>query len=48
MEKIDLKTLSESEILGIRKSAIRMVSSGLSQREVSQKLGLRTNTLNDW
>lgn len=48
MEKIDLRTLSESEILGIRKSAIRLVKSGMSQKEVCRKLGLRPNTLNDW
>ena len=48
MEKIDLRKLSEQEILGIRKSAIRLVNSVMSQREVCEKLGLRPNTLNDW
>lgn len=48
MEKLDLRKLSESEILGIRKSAIRLVKSGMSQRDVCSKLGLRPNTLNDW
>lgn len=48
MEKIDLRKLDEQEILGIRKSAIRLIESGMSQKAVCKKLGLRPNTLNDW
>lgn len=48
MEKIDLRKLDEREILGIRKSAVRLVHSGMSQTAVCDKLGLRPNTLNDW
>src|SRR5690606_6217500 len=48
MEKIDLRKISEQEILGIRKVALRMVNSGATQKEVCSKLGLRPNTLNDW
>ncbi|WP_313382091.1 IS630 family transposase [Proteiniphilum saccharofermentans] len=48
MEKIDLRKLGEQEILGIRKSAMLLVNSGMSQREVCKRLGLRHNTLNDW
>ncbi|MCO5247827.1 MAG: helix-turn-helix domain-containing protein [Chitinophagales bacterium] len=48
MEKLDLRKLDEQEILGIRKSAIRLIESGMSQKAVCKKLGLRPNTLNDW
>lgn len=48
MQKIDLRKLSEHELLGLRKSAIRLVKSGMSQKEVCNRLGLRPNTLNDW
>lgn len=48
MEKIDLRKLDEQEILGIRKSAIRLIESGMTQKAVCKKLGLRPNTLNDW
>lgn len=48
MEKIDLRSLDEREILGIRKSAISLINSGMKQNAVCKKLGLRPNTLNDW
>ncbi|MCO5247895.1 MAG: IS630 family transposase [Chitinophagales bacterium] len=48
MEKLDLRKLDEQEILGIRKSAMRLIESGMSQKAVCEKLCLRPNTLNDW
>lgn len=48
MEKIDLRKISEQEKLGIRKSAIRLVKSGMAKNAVCEKLGLRPNTLTDW
>lgn len=48
MQKTDLRQLSEQELLGLRKSAIKLVKSGMSQKEVCSRLGLRPNTLNDW
>lgn len=48
MKKIDLRTLSESELLGIRKFAVHQVQSGKSQQKVCLEIGLRPNTLSDW
>lgn len=48
MEKIDLRTISEQELQGIRKSAIRLVKSGMKKSVVSEKLGLRAATLSEW
>ncbi|MCO5247433.1 MAG: helix-turn-helix domain-containing protein [Chitinophagales bacterium] len=48
MEKLDLRKLNEQEALGIRKSALKMVQSGLKQKKVCELLGLRPNTVNDW
>lgn len=48
MDKIDLRTLSESEILGIRKAVIKQIESGKTQKQVYTALGLRPNTVSDW
>lgn len=48
MKKVDLRKLSEQELLGLRKSAIQLVKSGMTQKEICNRLGLRPNTLNDW
>jgi transposase len=48
MQKIDLRKLSEDELLGLRKTVVGLVKSGMSQKEVCIRLGLRPDTLNDW
>lgn len=48
MIKIDLRTLSEAELLGIRKLAVRQLELGKSQKLVCSEIGLRPNTLSDW
>jgi transposase len=48
MEKIDLRTLSEAELLGIRKFAVHQVQLGKSQKLVCSEIGLRPNTLSEW
>ena len=48
MEKQDLRSLSSSEKLVLRKRAIRMINQGVKKKDVSMQLGVNKNTVTNW
>ncbi|WP_373828823.1 IS630 family transposase [Bacteroides heparinolyticus] len=48
MNKIDFRTLSETERFAFRRQAIRLKKSGRSQKEIAQIIGIRPATICQW
>ena len=48
MEKQDLRLLSTSEKLVLRKTAIRMIKQGIKKKDVVRQLGVNKNTITNW
>lgn len=48
VEKIDLRTLSESERLTLCKLAIGQIKSGKKKKDIAADMGIRPNTITDW
>lgn len=48
MEKQDLRVLSSSAKIVLRKAAIRMIKQGVSKKEVTLRLGINKNTVTNW
>ena len=48
MNKIDFRTLSETERFAFRRQAIRLRKSGRSQKEIARIIGIRPATICQW
>lgn len=48
MEKIDFRTLSESERLAFRKRAMKLIEGGRKKGEVAEIIGVRPSTISAW
>lgn len=48
MDKFDLRKAKKTDKEAIRNLAIKMYNKGISQKEISEYFGVRTNTISDW
>jgi len=48
MEKQDLRSLSPSEKITLRRAAIRMIKQGVKKKDISNQLSVNKNTVTNW